>query len=177
MAEIRGLRKVLITPEWNKIERWALRRSKGTLFLPDGQLKSKIKCKNAWEVLLMKMVFKNSPSWSTATPIRFNMVLYSVLPSLKWWKPQVSSSFHCRFIQKNTHPPFFLKRAIQQLETWFFQKWMAIHRPIIQQKNYQNWLNRTRVMSIFLFKIQRYNGSALHSHMNKTFLISWLKIQ
>jgi hypothetical protein len=32
MAEIRGLRKVLITPEWNKIERWALRRSKEDTF-------------------------------------------------------------------------------------------------------------------------------------------------
>jgi hypothetical protein len=90
---------------------------RGHFFLPDGQLKSKIKCKNVWEILLMKMVFKNSPSWSTVAPIRFKMTLYPALPSLKWWKPQVSSSFHCRLIQK-IPTRLFLKRAIVICEHW-----------------------------------------------------------
>ncbi len=101
-----------LTPGKNKIERSVLRRSKENTFLPDGHLKTKNEIWKCWELSLVEMFFKNSPDWSTAGPIKFNMLLCPALFSLEWWKPQVSSSFRSWVIAKNTHPPSFLEWAV-----------------------------------------------------------------
>ena len=55
--------------------------------------------------------------------------------------------------------------SYESYKLYHFQKWTGISRPIKQKKNYQNWLSRTRVISIFVFGTKRYNWRALHTYI------------
>ncbi len=111
LAEIRGLRKILIALERDEIERSALCRSREhAIFYQLAIWKLKIKCKNISRILLFEIVVRNSPDWSAAEPIRFNMLLCPAVYPFEWWKPQLSSSFRSWVIAEITESILVLDR-------------------------------------------------------------------